>query len=145
MSKKDLKKNIRACECLIISEGTLRTDDLLQSVGHLMHRYRLRTPLLREIEDLFERVPEDASGIVCGNGDIYIPEERRDDADYLWHEDVFHYMNDVAPRGYHFGSCGGYHFGSCDGDGACIGFFRSCIRGRQSCRSRSKEFPGNRG
>ncbi len=116
MSKKDLQKTIRCNGGMVISEGTLRQDVLLQAVGQLMGHYRLRTPLLKKIGDLFERVSEGIPGYLSLNGDVYIPEERWEDAAEIWANDVFDYMNEVAPPG--------YYFGSSEGDGACIGFFK---------------------
>lgn len=103
MSVKDLQKNIWRKGGLVISEGTLRVEDLLDAAYSVMVDYNLRTPLKQEIRGLFF------------NGELM--EERLGDAEYIWNEDVFDYMNDIAPSG--------YYFGSHEGDGACIGFFQA--------------------
>ena len=96
-SIRNLRKDIKGKGGLVVSEATLRVEDLLDATYSVMVDYNLKTPLKQEIRGLFF------------NGEL-------EDAEYIWC-DVFDYMNGIAPSG--------YYFGSHEGDGACIGFFQA--------------------
>lgn len=43
-------------------------------------------------------------------------EDEMERMEFIWHEEVYNFFNNMCPDG--------YYFGCTDGDGACIGFFR---------------------
>jgi hypothetical protein len=83
----------------------------------------MRTNLKQEIESVFTAT-EKASNrfemlptfINQYYDHVEIPDNKQEDANYLWNEDIFNYFNNISPNG--------YYFGSSIGDGACIGFFK---------------------
>jgi hypothetical protein len=123
MAKKDLQKEIRKGEGMIISEGTLKTDDLLAVAHDLLTEYKIQpAKLKKEIFSLFrgkgQEMPENLGlQMPLFWDEIELRPKKVHDASYIWSEDVFNKFNEIAPKG--------YYFGSSEGDGACIGFFKA--------------------
>jgi hypothetical protein len=117
MAKKDLQKLIRKHEGLILSDGTLKTESLLATAYDCIVDFNMREgELLKDIAKAINL----KDGLVRAqtadyHGHLSITDE--EEASYLWNEDVFNKFNELAPKG--------YYFGSSDGDGACIGFFKA--------------------
>lgn len=108
-----ISKLITEKEGLIISEATLKIEDLLSASYDFMSAHQLNEKLQNEICKTFEVVSN------CYNNChrlCTIPDKNQDTANELWNEDVFNYFNSIAPAG--------YYFGSSEGDGACIGWFK---------------------
>lgn len=114
MSKKELQKYIREREGLILSEGTLRHEDLLATAYDFLTAWGIRFNKAK-ILGLFET-----------DGEVHSLQEKvywdlakiKDDTEEVWEvwQNVSDFLNEIAPNG--------YYFGSHPGDGACIGFFR---------------------
>lgn len=122
MSKKELQKAIREGENFIISEHTLNLEFLLAVAYDIMDDFRLRTPLKRDILEVFER--EDKSRPNQLSNEVYygwakLKEYRHGDIAFdpcmVW-DDVCNYFDSIAPNG--------YYFGSHPGDGSCIGWHK---------------------
>ena len=123
MSKKELQKDIIENDGWILSEGTLRLEDLLCKCYDAIIAYNLNSRvdafitkkenLRDDIRELFEGEPTFYNSYY---GRCSLIPEREDDACQLLGNEIWDYMNGIAPEG--------YYFGSCEGDGACIGFFR---------------------
>ena len=124
MSIKDLQRTIRQEQGYILSDGTLNLTHLLPKAYDLMDDFNLRTNLKQEIESVFVNTDRELDKIEILKPTFYnqyhsaveIPEEKQEDANYLWNEDIYNYFNNIAPTG--------YYFGSSIGDGACIGWFK---------------------
>jgi hypothetical protein len=124
MSIKDLQKDIRKKQGYIFSDGTLNLTHLLPKAYDLLVSYNMRTNLKQEIESVFTAT-EKANNkfeilptfINQYYSHVEIPDNKMEDASYLWNEDIFNYFNNISPSG--------YYFGSSEGDGACIGWFKS--------------------
>ena len=115
MSKKELQKYIRNREGLILSEGTLREEDLLATVYDFLQSWGIRFNK-KDILDLFEYESEyNLSNQVYWDKARLKPNIEDYDAWETFHE-FSDFLNEIAPSG--------YYFGSHPGDGACIGFFR---------------------
>jgi hypothetical protein len=124
MSIKDLQKVIKQEEGYILSDGTLNLTHLLPKAYDLILTYNMRTNLKQEIESVFvntDKVTEEKLLPTFANqyyDHVEIPEDKQEDASYLWNNDIFNYFNNISPTG--------YYFGSQEGDGACIGWFK-CV------------------
>ena len=118
MSKKSLQKTIKKHGGHILSSGTLNLQHLLPKVYDLITGYRIegQQDILDTIRKCFGH-PEPTfynqyhgmAILAKWNDEIYF------EADYLWHETIFDFFNDISPKG--------FYFGSSEGDGACIGWF----------------------
>lgn len=119
MSKQALSQTIRKKGGLIISEGTLDTVSLLCTARDLLMSWGIRTQLTHMIDLAIgmSLVDQTASHAYYYNRlKVHAtPEELF----HLWSEDVFNLFNEIAPKG--------YYFGSHEGDGACIGWFSSTL------------------
>lgn len=121
MSIKDLQKDIRKGQGYILSDGTLNLLHLLPKAYDLMLEYNMRTTLKDEIENVFTNTDEEEIEKCLPTfhnqyySHIEIPDNKQEDASYLWNEDIFNYFNNISPSG--------YYFGSSEGDGTCIGWF----------------------
>jgi len=121
MSIKDLQTTIKVKEGFILSTDTLNLEHLLPSAYDLIVAYNMRTNLKEEIEKVFVNTDlEEEKLLPTFHNQFYsnieIPEEKQEDASYLWNEDIFNYFNNISPNGYYFGN-------TLD-DGACIGWFK---------------------
>lgn len=107
----------------IFSEGTLNLRDLLAKAHDFMLNYGVNSDLRKDIryvfkldgkyvegESLAEKVCRDQADIV-EDPEVYL------EADHLWNERFYDFANRMAPDGF----C----FGSSEGDGACVGFFKT--------------------
>lgn len=94
---KDLQSVIKNRGGFIISEASLKLEDLLDAAYGIITQYNLSQQLKGKIERWFDEGMD--------------PEE----GSYLFYEEVFYLFNKIAPDGY----C----FGSHPGDGACFGWF----------------------
>ena len=117
MSKKELQKYIREREGLILSEGTLRPEDLLSTVYDFLQSWGIRFNK-KDILDLFEYESE-----YNLSAQVYWDKAGLKDDYDVWEvwQKIADFLNDVAPAG--------YYFGSHPGDGSCIGFFRDEVEG----------------
>ena len=111
MSKKDLQREIRQKEGMIVSEATLLNFDLLDSFWGIMEGYNLKTPIKKDIKNILNNYTEEEI-----NYPLNISEELADHISWLINEDCFNYLNDIAPKK--------FYFGSQEGDGACFGFWK---------------------
>jgi len=121
MGKKELQKLIRQREGLILSEGTLRVEDLLASVYDFLDSARIRFNK-KDILDLFEFDDKNLSLSEAIYWDKARLKANIEDID-AWETfyEFSDFLNEIAPNG--------YYFGSHPGDGACIGFFRDEVEG----------------
>jgi len=123
MSIKDLQTTIKVKEGFILSTDTLNLEHLLPSAYDLIVAYNMRTELKKEIESVFVNTDKDEEEKLSPTfhnqyySSIEIPENKKEDASYLWNEDIFNYFNNISPNG--------YYFGNTLGDEACIGWFKS--------------------
>jgi hypothetical protein len=103
MSKEDLRKDILQEKGFTFSQATLRPGDLLKSAYELFKEYDIRTPLRQQIKELLATIDS--------NGDF--PPEIIEEAEDLLYEDVFYFLEELAPEGYFFGNLpgDGSHFG----------------------------------
>jgi hypothetical protein len=108
----DIQGKIQASNGLIISEGTLKTEDLLSSIYEFLKSNNLNEGLQVQIKEVFDNEPT-ANNLFHSLAKIQVGKEAA--ADYLYNETCFHYLNCICPDS--------YYFGSSEGDGACIGFF----------------------
>ena len=86
--------------------------------------YELETNLIKDIEECFIATEKANNKFEAYptfynqyHSTVKIPDEKQEDANYIWNEDLYNYFNSIAPEG--------HYFGSNEGDGACIGFFKS--------------------
>lgn len=116
MSKKDFQQWVKKNEGYILSDGTLNLTHLLAKAHDFIVNFRIKTPLKKEIASLFKGI-ENESCILnkVYHSETHILEEKMEEANAIWNEDVFYFLNEIAPNG--------YSFGSSDGDGALIGWF----------------------
>ena len=123
MSKKELQKDIIENDGWILSDGTLRVQDLLCKCYDAIIAYDLNSRVdafITKKENLRDDIRELFRGEPTFYNSFYgrcslIP-EREDDAVDLLNNEVWDFMNGIAPEE--------YYFGSSEGDGALIGFFR---------------------
>lgn len=108
----DIQSKIAASNGLIISEGTLKIEDLLSSAYEFLKSNNLNEGLQIEIKGVFDNEPT-AYNLFHSQTKILTGKEET--AGYLYNETCFHYLNCICPDG--------YYFGSSENDGACIGFF----------------------
>lgn len=103
MSREDLRKDILQGEGFTFSQATLRAEDLLASAYNLIEEYNIRTPLRKELQEILATI-DDSGWFPLGKGE---------EAVYLLNEDVFYFLQELAPEGYFFGSLpgDGSHFG----------------------------------
>jgi hypothetical protein len=103
MSKEDLRKDILQEKGFTFSQATLRTEDLLTIAYNLIEEYNICTPLRKELQEILATI--DDSG--------WFPREKREEAEDLLNEDVFYFLEGLAPEGYYFGNLpgDGAHFG----------------------------------
>jgi len=100
MSKKELQKYIKQREGLILSEGTLRPEDLLATVYDFLQSWGIRFNK-KDILDLFEYESE-----YNLSNQVYWDEARLKDDYETWEtwREVSDFLNEIAPPGYYFGS-----------------------------------------
>jgi hypothetical protein len=125
MSIKDLQKDIRKNEGYILSDGTLNLTHLLPKAYDLLVTYNMQSQTAKDIkkaiEEVFINTDTDQTEKLLPTyinqyySEIEIPDDKQEEANYLWNEDIFNYFNSIAPNN--------YYFGSNEGDGACIGWF----------------------
>ena len=115
MKRIDLIHKIALNEGMVISHGTLRIESLLVKIYYLLIQYGLSKNIQKNIEDLFSCPP---LNINYNYGLCYMLHNKKDKAEELFNEDIFRYLNSIAPIG--------YYFGSHENDGSCFGFFK-CI------------------
>lgn len=115
MGKKHLQKIIRDGKGFILSTGTLNLEHLLPKAYDVIISYRIYSlyPLAHKIAEVIKYKGGVPASTACYYGYTEISNE--EEAGYLWHEDVFNMFNELAPKG--------YYFGSQEGDGACIGWW----------------------
>lgn len=113
LTKENLIREIIAKEGLIISEATLKTDDLLTTYYQLIKDYNLSEEKANTIKSFFDNEPTTTNYYY--NRCHLIPEKEEEAQDFL-NNDLFYFLSDIAPDG--------YYFGNTEGDGACFGFFK---------------------
>lgn len=126
MSIKQLQKDIRKEEGYILSDGTLNLTHLLPKAYDLIVNYNMQSKTAKtiknDIESVFTNTDKEQINKLLPTfinqyySEIEIPEEKQEEASYIWNEDIFNYFNNIAPNK--------YYFGCTEGDGACIGWFK---------------------
>lgn len=123
MSRRELQKDIAKNEGWILSDGTLKVQDLLCKCYDTIIAYNLTSRVdafITKKENLRDDIRECFRGEPTFYNSFYgqcsIIPERENDACELLNNQVWDFMNNIAPKG--------YYFGSSEGDGACIGFFK---------------------
>ncbi len=121
--KRDLKTLIKQSEGLIFSEGTLSIESLLSSSYELIIDFQLETEALkRDIEEVFQNQDkEEAEKLIPNSYNhyysyVFIPEDKQEEASYIFNESVFDFFNEIVPEG--------YYFSSHEGDGSLFGFWK---------------------
>lgn len=114
MTKEELQKEIVEKDGIILSDGTLNIQHLLPKAYDLIQAYNLSDELEKAIEGVF--VGEAPTFYNQFYGQTILHESKREEAEYLWNEDIYNLFNNLATEG--------FYFGSSEGDGACIGFFK---------------------
>lgn len=113
LTKENLVKKIIAEGGLVVSTDTLNTADLLTTYYQLIQDYNLSKEMVKTIRDFFDEEPT-ATNYFYSRCKL-LP-EKEEEAQMFLNEDLFDFLNDVAPEG--------FYFGSNESDGACIGFFK---------------------
>lgn len=128
MSKEQLQELITQKEGLIFSEGTHNLTHLLPSAYDLIKQYGLdkednkAAEICKDIEKIFVNTdPEETEKLLPTfrnqyYNKIYIPEEKQEEAGYIFNEAIFNYFNDIVPEG--------FYFSSHPGNGSCFGFWK---------------------
>jgi hypothetical protein len=112
-TKVNLVQKIIAQKGLIVSEATLKTDDLLSSYYQLIKDYNLSEKMANTIKNFFDEEPTNYNYFYSRCH--LLPEKEEEAQDFL-NNDLFYFLSDIAPDG--------YYFGNNEGDGACFGFFK---------------------
>ena len=113
LTKENLVREIIAEEGLVVSEATLNTAALLTTYYQLIQDYNLSKEIAKTIRDFFDEEPTATNYFY--NRCKLLP-EKEEEAQMFLNEDLFDFLNDIAPDD--------YYFGNTDGDGACFGFFK---------------------
>ena len=100
----ELQADVVAHGGMCVSTGTMRADHLIIAFSDLLRSYGIRRTLLDEAADRMQAWQE-------MNMCVYEPCEE----DYQLLEDLFDFMEFIAPDG--------FWFGAHEGDGACFGFW----------------------
>ena len=109
MAKTHLQDYIKTYGGYTVSEATLLTSDLLVASLSVIEGYDLKPKFRKELTKIVELYTPD---------EVNYPEDEdfADTLSWLLNEDIFNYFNDVAPKG--------YYYGTSEGDGACFGFWK---------------------
>ena len=129
--KVGLAEAIKKQDGYILSVDTLRVEDLLVKFMDFLDvwglkdskakEFRVDLPLMFEPGDRAEDnfTMSEARSLGYNFCKVYnkikLKPECEEEASYYWNEDIFNYLNNIAPNN--------YYFGSSEGDGSCIGFF----------------------
>lgn len=121
-----IQKIIIEDEGYIFSVDTLNNQHLLAKTYNLLSQYGLNEDLQKKIVGVFTFKHDDDSFFSDEDeidlwylqyyNQAYITDEKQYEADEIWNEDIFNYLNEISPSG--------YYFGSSDGDGSCFGWFK---------------------
>ena len=111
-TKKDLQELIIKKGGLIFSEGTLSLVHLLPAAYDLIVEFNLNSNLEKDIKKVFSNTDTEPTYHNQYYGYITIPEDKEEEASYIFNEDIFNLM-----------ICAGIYFGNLEGDGACFGWF----------------------
>lgn len=112
MTMTRLEKEILSFGSIILSEGTQNIEDLLTTCYDFFRKNALNDILCKKISDCFTEEPSVYNRYF---GKTKLKQGMEEEASELLNEDIFNYLNDLAPDGY----C----FSSHEGDGACYGFW----------------------
>lgn len=105
----------------VLSEATARMEDLVPACVGFLQSVKQVCEIVSEVDNIAEEAEKLQLVEKPGYGEYY---SDKDDIDgntseelamYLFHEDIFDLLNDIAPEG--------YGFGSHPGDGVCYGFW----------------------
>lgn len=113
LTVENLKHEIIAKEGLVISEATLKIEDLLSTYYQLIKNYHLSDTRMEEIQSFFDEEPTAYNYFY--NIAHLLGDKEEEATEYL-NESLFDFFNEICPEG--------FYFGSNEGDGACIGFFK---------------------
>lgn len=122
IGKKELHEDIQKNEGYILSDGTLNLQHLLPKAYDLLNHYELGAELRKDILACFKPVgdneidPEQSLFLYQYYSEVELDEDKMEEANEIWNEDVYTLFSFLSPAG--------YSFGSSEGDGACIGWFR---------------------
>ena len=113
LTKENLVKKIIAEEGLVVSTDTLNVADLLTTYYQLIQDYNLSDEMAKTIKGFFDKEPTVTNYFYSR---CKLLPEKEEEAQMFLNEDLFDFLNDIAPDD--------YYFGNTDGDGACFGFFK---------------------
>jgi hypothetical protein len=122
IGKKELHEDIQKYGGYILSDGTLNLRHLLPKAYDLLNYYELGAELRAEILTCFKPAedveidPRQSLFLYQYYSEVELDEEKLEEANYIWAEDVFNLFSFLSPEG--------YYFGESEGDGACIGWFQ---------------------
>jgi hypothetical protein len=105
-------------EGFVLSDGTLNLQHLLPKAYDFLKNNELNDKLRKEILSVFDVDGVIDEGLFAKQyyGEASIPQDKEQEANEIWNEDVFNYFMEISPKG--------YYYGSQEGDGACIGWFK---------------------
>ena len=113
LTKENLVRKIIAEEGLVVSTDTLNVADLLTTYYQLIQDYNLSDEMAKTIKGFFDEEP---TVINYFYSKCHLLSEKEEEAQMFLNEDLFDFLNGIAPDD--------YYFGNTDGDGACFGFFK---------------------
>jgi hypothetical protein len=113
MTENNLTKYIKTHGGFVMSEGSLRMEDLLSAAYNVMNVFKFGSLLCSEIECVFDGDVPTPSNVFYGTSKIHSEESELNQE--LW-DSVYVLFEEICPDG--------FYFGSQDGDGACIGFWK---------------------
>lgn len=110
------RERIAEQEGFIVSSGTHRLASLLASTHDVVKNIEGMEALTEEIARAIHIEPGENAELLDYQGKVHLGStENEERVNYLWNETVYHAMNELAPKGYYFGSHAG--------NGSDIGFF----------------------
>jgi len=103
---------VKAYQNYTVSHGTLRVEDLAPAFVDFLKHYAPK--VYKELNKADLRIV-DKFGNVASFEDL--PEDEQDSVEWFLNEILFDKLNDIAPKG--------YYFGSHPGDGSDFGFWKA--------------------
>lgn len=124
MSIKSFQTILKSGYGMVISTATHRTESLL-AVSHdliITHNMRKLYPLAKEIKEILNYDGDMTLSHADYYDKLYIKPEDNENASDLLNETVYNRFNEIAPRG--------YYFGTPEGDGSSFGFWKEAPEGK---------------
>lgn len=97
---------------LVFSEGTLNVAELLCESYTFLKTFNMSKQLRNGISFMFNKEPTSGNYFF---GKVTLKVDEYEASEYL-NESVFDYFNEVAPKG--------FYFGTLEGDGSCFGWWK---------------------